>query len=163
MHRGLIKLLSISLIVVLVDQISKIIVSSALVLNESIELISGFLNLVYIKNPGVAFGIFRNMPSSVRMPLLTAFSLIAIFLVFYIYIKNSKQNKAEALSLSLIIGGAIGNLIDRIFYGEVIDFIDVHIGAAHWPAFNISDTVITIGVAVLLLNLFFPALFQRKM
>jgi len=104
----------------------------------------------------------RDIPSSVRLPLLTAFSLIAIFLVLYIYIKSSKENEAEALSLSLIIGGAVGNLLDRIFYGEVIDFIDAHIGDTHWPAFNISDTAITIGVSVLLLNVFFPALFQRK-
>lgn len=138
--------------VVLLDQITKAIISHRLNLNQTIGVIAGFFNIVYIKNPGAAFGLFRGW-GALRVVFLVIITLLALTIIIYLYRKT-----AEGLlrfSFSLIAGGAIGNLIDRLRFGEVIDFLDFHIGNYHWPAFNVADSAITVGVFVAVVQLYF--------
>ena len=133
----------ISFIVVVVDQITKYLAINYINPYDSIK-ISPFLHLVIVTNKGAAFGMFKNIGSGF---FITA-SVIAIIFVIYLLIRG----KEDHLGLSLILGGAIGNLIDRILYGSVVDFIDLSIGKYHWPAFNIADSALSVGVTIILLN-----------
>lgn len=137
--------------VVLLDQITKAIISRRLNLNQTIGFISGFFNIVYIKNPGAAFGLFREW-GLLRDVFLIIITLLALTIIVYLYRKTSER--LLRFSFSLIAGGAIGNLIDRIRFGEVIDFLDFHIGNYHWPAFNIADSAITVGVFIAVVQLY---------
>ncbi len=115
---------------------------------KTITLIPGFLNLTVVWNKGAAFGIFAQAPEYMRkLILIGASSIAAIVTVFYAYKNSNKLSKVEFYSLALIAGGAIGNLYDRVFLGSVRDFIDFYIGKYHWPAFNVADACITIGIA----------------
>lgn len=155
-------LLGISIAILSFDILTKLLISSFLTINDSIEIIPNLFNIVYIRNPGIAFGLFRDLPHFIRMPLLATLSFIAIAVILYIYHISSKEKWLEGFALSLILGGAGGNLIDRIRYGEVIDFIDLHVGRYHWPAFNIADTAVTIGAGILIFNLFYQALSSQR-
>ncbi len=139
-------------VVVLLDQITKAIISHRLNLNQTIGVIAGFFNIVYIKNPGAAFGLFRGW-GSMRDIFLVIVTLLALIIIIYIYRKTTER--LLRFSLSLIAGGAIGNLIDRVRFGEVIDFLDFYIGKYHWPAFNIADSAITVGVFIAVVELYF--------
>ena len=138
-------LILVSITVVILDQLTKAIITHYLSLHQSIEVISSFFNIIHIKNPGVAFGLFRKSSELFRILFLTGMSLIALIAVFFVYSKT-ENILAYRIALSLIAGGAMGNLIDRIRLGEVTDFLDVYIGQYHWPAFNVADSAITIGV-----------------
>lgn len=139
-------------VVVLLDQITKAIISHRLNLNQTIGVIAGFFNIVYFKNPGAAFGLFRGW-GSMRDIFLVIVTLLALIIIIYIYRKTTER--LLRFSLSLIAGGAIGNLIDRVRFGEVIDFLDFYIGKYHWPAFNIADSAITVGVFIAVVELYF--------
>lgn len=132
--------------VVIADQLTKAIVAATLSPYEILEVIPGVLNLVYWHNPGAAFGILSTSGSTGTI-LLTAISVIALF-VIGLLVKTALRegDRLTTFSLSLIGGGAIGNLIDRLRLGEVIDFLDFYTGQYHWPAFNVADCAITIGV-----------------
>ena len=138
-------LILVSITVVILDQLTKAIITHYLSLHQYIEVIGSFFNITHIKNPGVAFGLFRNSSELFRILFLTGMSLIALIVVFFVYSK-AENNLVYRIALSLIAGGAMGNLIDRIRLGEVTDFLDVYIGQYHWPAFNVADSAITIGV-----------------
>ena len=145
-------LLSSSLVIlsIFIDQASKKIVSIKKDLfTNSIE-IYDFFNLVYVENKGISFGIFSKYELSFYLGILS-------FLIsFYIcYLIRVSQNKLEVISLSLILGGAIGNGIDRIKNNYVIDFFDFHLGHNHWPAFNFADTFITVGGVMFFWQVFF--------
>ena len=136
--------------IVLVDQATKAIVDRWMPLHHSIPVIDGLFNLTYIRNTGAAFGIFSGAHEVFRRPFLIGVSIIAIgFIVVML-----KRLRADAIglttALAFILAGAIGNLIDRVFYGEVIDFLDFYWKHYHWPAFNVADSFITIGVAITL-------------
>lgn len=137
-------------VVALVDQVVKYFITMLIPLYHNIIIIPGFLNLVHIKNRGIAFGIF-NSPHSSTSPFLIAISAIAVGFILYLIHSEKRFGKLYCMSLGMILGGAIGNLIDRIFFGEVTDFIDVYIGKYHWPAFNVADMAISIGGMFLLL------------
>ncbi|MEE9591602.1 MAG: signal peptidase II [Thermodesulfobacteriota bacterium] len=139
-------------VVVLLDQITKAIISHRLNLNQTIGVMAGFFNIVYIKNPGAAFGLFRGW-GSMRGIFLVIVTLLALIIIIYIYRKTTER--LLRFSLSLIAGGAIGNLIDRVRLGEVVDFLDFYIGKYHWPAFNIADSAITVGVFIAVVELYF--------
>ncbi len=139
-------------VVVLLDQITKAIISHRLNLNQTIGVMAGFFNIVYIKNPGAAFGLFRGW-GSMRDIFLVIVTLLALIIIIYIYRKTTER--LLRFSLSLIAGGAIGNLIDRVRFGEVVDFLDFYIGKYHWPAFNIADSAITVGVFIAVVELYF--------
>ncbi len=142
--------LAISTIVVIIDQISKYIIQEVMSSGQSIYVIEDFFNLTYIRNKGGAFGIFYGMDEVFF--LVVSFIAIVVVIV-YIY-KLHERERLLIVALSFILGGAIGNLIDRILYGEVIDFIDLYIGEYHWPAFNVADLSITIGVLMVILDIF---------
>lgn len=119
--------------------------------DEFVTIIDGFLNFGYTKNEGVAFGIMTNLSPTVRVTLLTITSLFALFILFYFLFVVYKNNKIGISCLALIFGGAVGNFIDRIRYGAVVDFIDVYYKDYHWPMFNLADSFICIGVFILFL------------
>ena len=133
----------ISIIVVALDQITKYLALTYINPYDSFKILP-FLHLVLVTNKGAAFGMFKHIGSS----FFIAASVIAIIFVIYLLIRG----KEDHLGLSLILGGAIGNIIDRILYGSVVDFIDLSIGKYHWPAFNIADSALSVGVTIILLN-----------
>ncbi len=135
--------------VIILDQITKFLVDINMALHQSIEIIPNFFNLTYIRNTGAAFGFLAGDRSSGRIAFFALFSILAIGCLIYLLKNLRPGQKMTILSLSLILGGAIGNLIDRLRLGEVIDFLDVHWYDWHWPAFNIADSAITIGVILL--------------
>lgn len=121
--------------------------------NGSIE-ITGFFNIVLVWNHGVSFGMFNSGdPHHLQSIMLSVLTLAIVGVMIYL-LKKSK-NVFEATAFGLVIGGAIGNLIDRIVYGAVVDFLDFHIAGMHWPAFNVADSIILIGVLLLVFEGFF--------
>jgi signal peptidase II len=134
-----------TVLVVGLDQITKLFVKSRFYLGESTEVFGDVLRFTYIQNPGMAFGIRVG-----GKLFFTIFASVAsIVILVYLY-RMRNDRFPSRLSLALILGGAIGNLIDRFAYGEVIDFIDIGIGNARWPVFNIADTGVTIGMIILI-------------
>ena len=143
--------LGIALVVVLLDQASKITMSQHLFYGQS-ETITSYFNLVMVYNKGAAFSFLSDQPGWQRY-FFTAVSVIASLFILWMLKRNPAQ-RLFCWSLALILGGAVGNLIDRIAYGHVIDFLDFHVGGWHWPAFNVADAAITIGVACLFWDAF---------
>lgn len=131
--------------VVFLDQITKWIVVESVSRYESIPVISGFFNLVHVRNRGMAFGLMNRPDMNLGFYFLTAATLAAVLLLVIWCFKLKENDKYLILGLSLILGGAVGNLVDRIRLREVIDFIDIHVGSYHWPAFNAADSAITVG------------------
>jgi signal peptidase II len=139
------------LVVILVfDQFSKLIVDRSMPLHHTIPIIDGLFNLTYVRNTGAAFGIFAGSHQAFRLPFLIGVSVLAIGFIFVMLMRLRASATGLITALALILGGAIGNLIDRLVYGEVIDFLDVYLSEYHWPAFNVADSCITIGVAITL-------------
>lgn len=130
------------------DQVSKVYVEHALPVQSAIEVVENFFQIVHIRNTGVAFGILAAQDRSILMPLFVAISLLAVGIVIYLYAKTSDESQGNLFALALILGGALGNLIDRVRLNEVIDFLDFHWYQLHWPAFNIADSCITVGVGL---------------
>lgn len=140
---------TVSLLTFSLDQVSKALIPG-LIKGGTLEIIPGLLNLVYVRNPGVAFGLLGDLPPSIRLPFLILISIGAIVVVLYIYFKEGWYRRVKGFALSFILGGITGNLLDRVRDGAVTDLIDLHIGKYHWPAFNMADTAITTGVILLL-------------
>ena len=136
------------------DQFSKWQISSTMSLHASYPVIDGFFNITYVRNPGAAFGFLANAPSFFRSGFLIAVSAAAIVMILYYLAQNKTGGVLLTVALSLITGGAAGNLIDRVRFGEVADFLDVYIGSYHWPAFNVADSAISVGAVLLILELF---------
>jgi len=150
--------LLISPAVIILDQITKWAVLKSIPLYGSYPVIEGFFNIVHVRNRGIAFGIM-NRPdgSQITIYILTVVTLAAIFLLFFWFSRLGAEERKTAYGLALVIGGALGNLIDRIRMGEVVDFLDIHVGTFHWPAFNVADSAITLGVFWLALTIFFSS------
>jgi signal peptidase II len=134
--------------IVLLDQASKIIVDRTMPLNHSTPVIENLLNLTYIRNTGAAFGILAGSEARFRLPFLIFFSLLAIGFIVVMLRRLSEKEIVLIIALTFILGGAVGNLIDRLLYGEVIDFLDFYWSRFHWPAFNFADSFISIGVMI---------------
>jgi len=143
------KLIIISLGVLLIDMLSKVLIKHFILLGIRVRIIKGFLYITYVKNTGAAFSIFRN-----NTIFLIILSILVIGLLFYYLNKKESISKLENISYGLILGGALGNLFDRITYGYVIDFIDIYIFKYDYPVFNIADMAIVIGVIILIIDLF---------
>jgi signal peptidase II len=139
--------------ILLLDQWTKSLIVQKLLLYQKVEVIQGFLNIVHVRNTGGAFGIFGGEKGGIGSILFVVVSLIAIGAIVFLFIKIKEDEKTLALSFSLVLSGAIGNLIDRLRYGEVVDFLDVHLSTYHWPAFNIADSAICIGIGLMALEL----------
>ncbi|MGE5302011.1 MAG: signal peptidase II [Alphaproteobacteria bacterium] len=135
-------------VIVVIDQITKLIVDRTMPLYHSIPIIDGFFNLTYIRNTGAAFGILAGSGAAFRLPFLVLFSLLAIGFIIVMLRRLPERETGLIIALTFILGGAIGNLIDRFAYGEVIDFLDIYWATYHWPAFNIADSFITVGVTI---------------
>lgn len=135
-------------LVVLLDQATKVLVLAKIPLYHSIAVIPGFFNLTHIHNPGGAFGFMATGSHEVRTFLFLGVSAIAMGLIVYFYLSTPKTYPYLASALAMIFGGAVGNLIDRLRFGEVVDFLDVYVGAYHWPAFNVADSAITVGITI---------------
>ncbi len=147
--------LFITALIITADQISKSLIKSTMTLYDVIPVIPGFFQLNYITNKGMAFGI--NLP--VGISFFSGISLIITCFLVWILWCERKNNLLMRISLALILGGAIGNLIDRILFGEVVDFFDFMIGDFHWYIFNIADSAVTVGIIFMLLYSF---LFKPK-
>ena len=147
------KLIIIAGAIVVVDQITKLLILAYLPLYDSIPLIPGVFNLTHIHNPGGAFGFLASHSSSLRSVVFLLVSTLAVGLILWFYVKTPPSHPMLATGFALIFGGAIGNLIDRIRLGEVVDFLDFYVGTLHWPAFNIADSAISIGVVIFLFHL----------
>ncbi|HYD79689.1 MAG TPA: signal peptidase II [Paucimonas sp.] len=146
---GLTQWLGIAAIVMLLDQVTKITVAKLFTYGESLP-VTSFFNLVLAYNKGAAFS-FLATESGWQRYLFTGLGIAAAIFIVYLLKRHAGQ-KLFCWALALILGGAVGNVIDRIAYGHVIDFLDFHVGGWHWPAFNVADTGISIGVALLLLD-----------
>lgn len=138
--------------VLILDQATKAIITGSLHLSQTMEVIPGFFNIVHVKNPGAAFSIFRE-GGAMRTYFLILVSLAAFAILFYLVRLSS--DKISAFGFSLIAGGAAGNLIDRVRIGSVTDFLEFYIRDYYWPAFNVADIAITIGVAVSVYAMYF--------
>ena len=134
--------------IVVGDQVTKLCVDRWMQLHHSIPVIDGLFSLTYIRNTGAAFGIFAGSAAAFRLPFLIIFSLVAIGFVVTMLRRLPDNQTGLITALAFIIGGAVGNLIDRIAYGEVIDFLDFYWQSYHWPAFNLADSFITVGVLI---------------
>jgi len=132
----------------LLDQWSKIYIDNHFELSQSKLIITNFFHLTYVRNPGAAFGILAE--NTIRVPFFITVSAIAILAILWYVRRISSGKHWQVLALGLIFSGASGNLIDRIRFGEVIDFLDVHWYNYHWPAFNIADSAICVGVGIML-------------
>ena len=147
-----------ALTVILLDQISKSAIIRGLKLHESVEVISGFFNIVHVRNRGMAFGLLnRPGANDIVFYFLLSTSLAALCLLLIWFFKLKKGDDGITPGFSLILGGAIGNLIDRVRFREVVDFLDFYLGRYHWPAFNVADSAITVGTFWVILNLIFQA------
>ena len=138
--------------IIIADQATKLAVVRYLYPLQIIEAIPGLFNLVYFKNTGAAFGIFASGGTTSKLFLVAV--TIAALVVLGFLLKETK-GAGGTFALSLIAGGAIGNLIDRLRFGSVVDFLDLHIGSLHWPAFNIADSAITVGVGLTVWFMYF--------
>jgi len=139
--------------ILLLDQWTKSLIVQRFLLYQKVEVIQGFFNIIHVRNTGGAFGIFGGEKGGFGSILFVIVSLIAIGVIIFLFIRIKDEEKTLALSFSLILSGAIGNLIDRLRYGEVIDFLDFYLSSTHWPAFNIADSAICIGIGLMALEL----------
>jgi signal peptidase II len=148
---NLYKWLGISAIVIALDLYTKHVIQAAFVYGEQLK-ITSFFDLVHYHNEGAAFG-FLNDAGGWQKWFFTAISAVAAIVITYLIKKNSTQ-KLFCLGLALVLGGALGNLYDRITLGYVVDFLNFHLGNHYWPAFNVADSAISVGVTLLLLDSF---------
>ena len=148
-------LASLSLAIVVLDQVTKVYVMETMRLHESIPVITNLFSITYIRNPGAAFGFLSSSSSSFRFVFFGLTSIFAVGLLGMIMVRMPKDDWMGRLSVAGILGGAIGNLLDRLRYGEVIDFLDFYVNGYHWPAFNVADSAITVGVIFLIIHFAF--------
>ena len=134
-----------------IDQATKILVDRTMELYQSIPVIDGLFSITHVRNRGAAFSFLSNF--DYRRPFFVAITLVAMIAIIVTFRKLRDDQRLAAVSLSLIFSGAVGNLIDRVRLGEVIDFLDVYWQTHHWPAFNVADSAICVGVALLALDM----------
>jgi len=139
------------LVVLVLDQVTKAIVERTMTVNESIPLLP-FFSLTYVRNTGAAFGVLRELDAALRLPLFVLVTLLAVGALVTYLRQLRADDSIVAASLGGILGGAAGNLICRIRYGEVVDFAHLHWRSFDWPMFNVADSAITVGVAIVLLH-----------
>lgn len=149
------RMLVVAGIVVAIDQLSKVIIFEMLPLYGTVSVIPGFFNITHIHNPGGAFGFLAGHSAVWRYFVFLFISSLAIGLIIYYYHKTPKTHILLSCGFALILGGAVGNMIDRVRMGIVIDFLDFYIGNLHWPAFNVADSAISIGITVFIYHLVF--------
>ncbi|MFZ2089892.1 MAG: signal peptidase II [Desulfobaccales bacterium] len=154
MSRKTVIFLSILVVGVALDQLTKAMVVRALTIGDQIPIIEGFFNLVLTYNKGAAFGLFANMSPSFAWIFFIFTSSLVMGVVVFLWWGVPENPVLPGLGYSLIFAGAVGNLIDRVRLGEVVDFLDFHLGDFHWPAFNVADSLVCVGAGFLLWYLF---------
>jgi len=140
--------------VVVLDRLTKWLVAHRIGVSDSVDVVPGLFRLTHVQNQGAAFGLFADSPSEWKLAMLILFSVAALAVVSALLWKNGGAMNATAIALSLVFGGALGNLWDRITSGKVVDFLDFYVGSHHWPAFNIADSAIVVGALLLLSEIF---------
>jgi len=145
--------LLIALLVLILDRYTKWLISHRLSMHGSITIIPGFFRIIHTENPGAAFGIFADSPSPWKIALLILFSIVALLIVATLLWKSSHMMTSTAIGLALILGGALGNLWDRIVSHRVVDFLLFYIGHYQWPAFNVADSAIVTGAFLLVFEI----------
>lgn len=143
----------IATLVLLLDRVTKLAVAQRISVNEGVDILP-FFRLTHVQNQGAAFGLFSDSPSEWKIAMLILFSVAALAVLSTLLWKNGNAMNATAVALSLVFGGALGNLWDRVASGRVIDFFDFYLGSHHWPAFNVADSAIVIGALLLLSEIF---------
>ncbi len=145
----------IAALVVVVDRLAKWLVARNIPLHDSIAVVPGFFRLTHVQNRGAAFGLFDDSPGEWKIAMLILFSVVAMVVVTALLWKNSHALNAMGVGLALVLGGAVGNLWDRLVDQHVVDFLDFHLGSYHWPAFNVADSAIVIGALLLVSEILF--------
>jgi len=146
-----------ALSIIILDQISKFLIQSSIHIHGSLPVITGFFNVVHVRNRGMAFGLMSRPGSDFSFYFLVTATIGAIILLMFWFRRLADEDRGIIPGLSLILGGALGNLIDRLRFQEVIDFLDFYIGQYHWPAFNVADSAITVGTFWVAANLIFKS------
>ncbi len=144
-----------AVLVVLLDRWSKRLVAARLSMYEHIQIIPGLFRITHTENTGAAFSLFADSPSHWKTTMLIAFSLVAMIVVSILLWKQNRPLTMTGIALSLILGGAVGNLWDRIAAGRVVDFLDFYYKQYHWPVFNLADSAIVVGASLLVLEIIF--------
>jgi signal peptidase II len=148
-------LLSLTSIIIILDQFTKYLIVERFRLGESFPMIPNFFNLTYVQNKGAAFGILAHADPAFRVPFFVIIPFIALGSIAYVFRKLPASDLKLSVALSMIISGALGNLIDRVRLGYVVDFLDFHwTWNYHFPSFNVADSAICIGVGLVMLDLF---------
>jgi len=142
---------SIAIVGLVFDQITKLYIDRSMQVFQSIPVIDGLFNITYLRNKGAAFSFLSH--AAWRLPFFIAISVIAAVVIVVAFNRLRTDQRLAQVSLSMVFSGAVGNLIDRVRQGEVIDFLDVYWKTHHWPAFNVADSLICVGVALLALDM----------
>ena len=144
-----------ALFVVLLDRWTKHLVALRISMYDHIQIIPGFIRITHTENTGAAFSLFADSPSHWKTAMLISFSVVAMIVVSILLWKQSRPLTMTGIALSLILGGAVGNLWDRVASGRVVDFLDVYYKSYHWPVFNLADSAIVVGASLLVLEIIF--------
>lgn len=144
-----------ALTVLILDQVTKMIVAKVIHLNEAVTVIPGFFRISHVRNPGAAFSLFADVRSPLAPLALMIFALIVMTVIVVILARSKKVLSRTNIGLSLILGGALGNFLDRLLLGSVVDFLAFQLGSYHWPDFNLADSAIVVGSGLLLLDVLF--------
>ncbi|MFH2092999.1 MAG: signal peptidase II [Pseudomonadota bacterium] len=149
------RLIWVGSLILVADQTTKAFIKANFALHEQWVVIHNFFNITYVMNPGGAFGFFASGSPNVRKFIFLFLSSIVALFVLWFYHRCARDHVFLSYGLCLIFGGAVGNLIDRFCYGMVVDFLDFYIKTAHWPAFNVADSAITMGMGILIYHILF--------
>ncbi len=143
---------SLAICIIAADQVTKTLIVSSLPLHSGYEAIGGFLDIVHVRNPGAAFGLFARGGSRVMSLFFIGLSLVALLTILYLIFTSREDDLLTLLGLTMFFAGAAGNLIDRIRFREVIDFLYFHVGSHYWPAFNVADASLCVGAGLFFLS-----------
>jgi signal peptidase II len=145
----------IAILVVVLDRAAKWAVAKNISLHDNIQIIPGFFRITHVENRGAAFGLFADSPSEWKITALVLFSIVALAIVSVLLWRNSHSMRSTGIGLALILGGAVGNLWDRLLSGRVVDFLLFYVGPYQWPAFNVADSAIVVGAGLLVIEILF--------
>jgi len=145
----------VAMTVFLLDRATKWIIARDIAMHDSIKVINGFFYITHVENRGAAFSLFADSPSQWKMAMLVVFSIVALGVVLTLLWRNTHTMATTGFGLALILGGALGNLWDRLLSGRVVDFLLFYLGSYAWPAFNVADSAIVVGAGLLVVEVLF--------
>jgi signal peptidase II len=142
----------VALLIVAADQLTKYFITAWIPLHTAYEVIPGFVNLVHVRNPGAAFGILSDSQSVLTRWFFVCISIAAVIIIGWLVLTGEDTDSYLLVGYALFVGGALGNLVDRIRFGEVIDFLELYVNSFHWPAFNVADSALCVGTALFFIH-----------